>query len=45
MMACHIGDTLIFLHEYPTENVALDGKPQSQNPKIPEALKKVSSGA
>ena len=43
--AYHIGDTLIFLREYPTENVALDGKVQSENPKILEALKKVSSGA
>jgi phenylpyruvate tautomerase PptA (4-oxalocrotonate tautomerase family) len=43
--AYHIGDTLIFLREYPAENVALDGKLQSENPKILEALKKVSSGA
>jgi len=43
--AYHIGDTLIFLREYPTENVALDGKLQSENPKILDALKKVSSGA
>jgi phenylpyruvate tautomerase PptA (4-oxalocrotonate tautomerase family) len=43
--AYHIGDTLIFLREYPAENVALDGKLQSENPKILEALKEVSSGA
>ena len=43
--AYHIGDTLIFLREYPAENVAMDGKLQSENPKILEALKKVSSGA
>jgi hypothetical protein len=24
--AYHIGDTLIFLHEYPAENVAMDGR-------------------
>lgn len=40
----HIGDTLIFLREYPAENVAMDGKLQSDNPKIIEALKKVSTG-
>jgi phenylpyruvate tautomerase PptA (4-oxalocrotonate tautomerase family) len=43
--AYHIGDTLIFLREYPTENVAMDGKIQSENPKILEALKKISAGA
>ena len=41
--AYHIGDTLIFLREYPAENVAMDGKPQSENPKILEALKKISA--
>jgi len=41
--AYHIGDTLIFLREYPAENVAMDGKLQSDNPKILEALKKISS--
>ena len=41
--AYHIGDTLIFLREYPAENVALDGKLQSENPKILEALRKISS--
>ena len=41
--AFHIGDTLIFLREYPAENVALDGKLQSENPKILEALRKISS--
>jgi phenylpyruvate tautomerase PptA (4-oxalocrotonate tautomerase family) len=41
--AYHIGDTLIFLREYPAENVAMDGKLQSENPKILEALKKISS--
>jgi phenylpyruvate tautomerase PptA (4-oxalocrotonate tautomerase family) len=41
--AYHIGDTLIFLREYPAENVAMDGRLQSENPKILEALKKISS--
>lgn len=40
--AYHIGDTLIFLREYPAENVAMDGRLQSENPKIMEALKKIS---
>ena len=39
--AYHIGDTLIFLREYPVENVAMDGSLQSENPKILEALKKI----
>jgi len=43
--AYHIGDTLIFLREYPAENVAMDGRLQSDNPKILEALKKISSTA
>jgi phenylpyruvate tautomerase PptA (4-oxalocrotonate tautomerase family) len=38
--AYHIGDTLIFLREYPAENVSMDGRLQSENPKILEALKK-----
>jgi phenylpyruvate tautomerase PptA (4-oxalocrotonate tautomerase family) len=42
--AYHIGETLIFLREYPAENVAMDGKLQSENPKILEALKKIRSG-
>ena len=41
--AYHIGDTLIFLREYPAENVAIDGRLQSENPKILEALKKISA--
>jgi hypothetical protein len=40
--AYQIGDTLIFLREYPIENVAMDGRIQSENPKILEALKKIS---
>jgi phenylpyruvate tautomerase PptA (4-oxalocrotonate tautomerase family) len=43
--AYHIGDTLIFLREYPAENVSMDGRLQSENPKILEALKKISAGA
>jgi hypothetical protein len=42
--AYHIGDTLIFLREYSADNVAMDGKLQSDNPKIQEALKKISAG-
>ena len=43
--AYHIGETLIFLREYSAENVAMDGRLQSENPKILEALKKISPGA
>ena len=39
--AYHIGDTLIFLREYSAENVAMDGRLQSENPKILEVLKKI----
>ena len=42
--AYHIRDTLIFLREYPAEHVAMDGRPQSENPKILEALKKTGAG-
>lgn len=42
--AYRIGDTLIFLREYPVENVAMDGRIQSENPKILEALKKIGAG-
>jgi phenylpyruvate tautomerase PptA (4-oxalocrotonate tautomerase family) len=41
--AYHIGDTLIFLREYPPGNVAIDGRLQSENPKIQEILQKISS--
>ena len=40
--AYHIGDTLIFLREYSAENVAIDGRLQSENPKILEVLEKIS---
>jgi phenylpyruvate tautomerase PptA (4-oxalocrotonate tautomerase family) len=42
--AYHIGDTLIFLREYPAENVAMDGCLQSENPKIVEALENIRAG-
>ena len=42
--AYHIGDTLIFLREYPAESVAIDGRLQSENPKILEALKRIRTG-
>ncbi len=42
--AYHIGDTLIFLREYPAENVAMDGTLQSENPRLLEALKKINGG-
>jgi len=41
--AYHIGDTLIFLREYATDMVAMDGRIQSENPKILEALKRISA--
>jgi phenylpyruvate tautomerase PptA (4-oxalocrotonate tautomerase family) len=40
--AYHIGDTLVFLREHAIDNVAMEGPLQSENPKILEALKKVS---
>ena len=42
--AYHIGDTLIFLREYPAESVAMDGRLQSENPKILEVLKRIRAG-
>jgi len=41
--AYHIGDTLIFLREYPADNVAQDGHLQSDNPTILEILKTISA--
>ena len=41
--AYHIGDTLIFLREYSAENVAMDGRLQSDNPKTLAALKKIAA--
>lgn len=37
--AHNIVDTLSFLREYPAGNIAMDGRLQSDNPKILEALK------
>jgi hypothetical protein len=41
--AFHIGDTLVFLREYAPENVAMNGLLQSENPKIVDALKKITA--
>ncbi len=41
--AYHIGDALVFLREYAPDNVAMDGRLQSENPKIVEALKKIGT--
>jgi phenylpyruvate tautomerase PptA (4-oxalocrotonate tautomerase family) len=41
--AYQIGDTLVFLREFLPENVAMDGRLQSENPKILETLKKIGS--
>ena len=38
-----IGETLIFLREYPLENVALNGGLQSENPRVLEAVKKTQN--
>ena len=35
-----IGETLIFLREYPLDNVALNGGLQSENPHVLEAVEK-----
>jgi phenylpyruvate tautomerase PptA (4-oxalocrotonate tautomerase family) len=43
--AYHIGDTLVFLREYPPENVAMDGHLQSENPRMQEILKRISEPA
>ena len=37
--------TLIFLREHPAENVAMDGRLQSENPKILAALNKIKAGS
>ena len=41
--AYHIGDTLVFLQECAPENVAIDGRLLSENPRIQEILQKISS--
>lgn len=35
-----IGETLVFLREYPLEDVALNGRLQSENPMVLEAVQK-----
>src|SRR5262249_1981920 len=39
--AYDIGDMLMFLLEWPSENVALEGKPPSENHRILEALRRI----
>ena len=41
--AYHIGDTLVFLREHAPDNVAMDGRLQSENPEIREALKQMGA--
>jgi phenylpyruvate tautomerase PptA (4-oxalocrotonate tautomerase family) len=41
--AYHIGDTLVFVREYTPDNVAIDGRLQSENPKLLEALRKLAA--
>ena len=41
--AYHIGDTLVFLQECSPEDVALNGRLLSEDPKIQEILQKISS--
>jgi phenylpyruvate tautomerase PptA (4-oxalocrotonate tautomerase family) len=41
--AYHIGDTLIFLEECAPENVAMNGRLLSEDPRIREILQKISS--
>ena len=38
-----IGETLIFLREYPLENVAENGGLQSENPKVLETVQKTKN--
>ena len=41
--AYHIGDTLVFLEECAPENVALNGRLLSEDPRIQEILQKISA--
>jgi len=41
--AYHIGDTLVFLQERSPENVALNGRLLSEDPRIREILQKIGS--
>lgn len=43
--AYHIGGTLIFLREYRVENVSMDGRIQSESPKILEAVKEIAAAS
>jgi phenylpyruvate tautomerase PptA (4-oxalocrotonate tautomerase family) len=39
-----IGETLIFLREYPLENVAVNGELSSENARVVDAVRKTMSG-
>ena len=41
--AYHIGDTLVFLQECAPENVAMNGRLLSEDPRIQEILHKISA--
>ena len=41
--AYHIGNTLVFLHEYAPDNVAMGGRLQSENPKVLQALNRMAA--
>ena len=41
--AYHIGETLVFLQECAPENVAMNGRLLSEDPRIREILQKISS--
>ena len=41
--AYHIGDTLVFLRECEPQNVALNGRLLSEDPRIQEILQKISA--
>jgi len=38
-----IGETLIFLREYPLENVAVNGRLTAENPQVLEAVEKIKT--
>ena len=41
--AYHIGETLVFIQESAPENVAMNGRLLSEDPRIREILQKISS--
>jgi len=43
--AYHIGETLVFIQECAPENVAMNGRLLSEDPRIREILQKISSRA